>query len=104
MTYCLPPKNLEPKGVYLDELEQGRILEVQTENHLYRIVNCGKGEALICGHPEYCPIPAAATISGSTWGGSMLKMGFVGIGMRLEFRMAGNGVVVTSRVQHIHRC
>ena len=72
-------------GVYLDELPEGSVLQVQTKHHCYTIVKCPNGEALISGHPEFCLEPVPVRIVGCTWGGSMLKVRFIGRGMRLEF-------------------
>ena len=72
-------------GVNLDNLSDGEVLEVETENRWYTIVVGRRGKDLIWGHPKYCPEPVAVRIEGSTWGGSMQKMRFVGRGMRLEF-------------------
>ena len=69
------------KGVYLDELGPGDHLEIQTRSRYYHLFNQGGGEVLISGHPEYCPKPVQVRVSGSTWGGSMLKQGFIGEGI-----------------------
>lgn len=89
-------------GVFLDSLPEGAVLELQTENRRYRIQNRGRGHVLISGHPKYCPQPRRAVIHGSTWGGSMLKVGFIGRGMHLEFGPAGSrGIITTSRIVDI---
>ena len=85
-------------GVYLDALPEGATLELQTQNRRYRVLNQGRGQVLISGHPEFCPHPRQATINGSTWGGSMIKLGFIGRGMHLEFAPADGGVITTSRI------
>ncbi len=85
-------------GGFLDSLPKGATLEMQTQNHQYRILNRGRGQVLISGHPEFCPQPLRAYIHGSTWGGSMLKMGFIGRGMRLEFKPVKGKVVTTSPI------
>jgi len=72
-------------GVHLRDLPPGTILEVQTQNRAYTILYKGWDQALISGHPVFCPEPVPVTIHGSTWGGSMLKSRFIGRGMRLEF-------------------
>jgi hypothetical protein len=42
------------------------------------------------------------TIAGSTWGGSMLKMRFIGRGMHLEFHHpAYSTPIITSAIQEI---
>ena len=88
-------------GVHLDDLGEGAVLEVETQNHWYTIVNRGRGQALISGHPEYCPDPVPVRIEGSTWGGSMLKVRYIGRGMRLEFRHPTYRTIVTSRIVDI---
>ena len=89
-------------GVSLDELPIGAVLDVETANTRYRLENRGNGEVLISGHPEICPEPVLVDFHGSTWGSAMLKMGFVGREMSLEFRHPEKGLVRTSRVREIH--
>ncbi len=91
-------------GVFLDDLNAGAVLEIETENRVYRIENRANGRILISGHPKFCPGPVLVKLAGSTWGGSMLRLGFIGRGMRLEFRHPVFGVVLTSRIEEIHEC
>jgi hypothetical protein len=88
-------------GVHLDDLVEGMVLEVETQHHEYTIVNRGGGQALICGHPKYCPDPVAVRIDGSTWGGSMLKVRYIGRGMRLEFRHPVYNTIFTSCIVEV---
>ncbi len=88
-------------GVCVDDLLKGGVLEVETQNHLYTIVNRGRGRALISGHPKFCPNPVPVRIEGSTWGGSMLKVRYIGRGMRLEFRHPIYRTITTSRIVDI---
>ena len=88
-------------GVHLRDLAPGAVLEVQTCQRWYTIVNRGDGEALISGHPEYCPTPVLVKIHGSTWGGSMLKEQFIGRGMHLEFRHPNYLPITTSRILEV---
>jgi len=88
-------------GVHLRDLPAGAVLEVQTCRRWYTIVNQGGGEALISGHPEYCPEPVLVRIHGSTWGGSMLKELFIGRGMHLEFRHPAFLPITTSRILEV---
>lgn len=89
-------------GVNLDGLRIGTRLYVQTKNTLYRIVKVEEGY-YISGHSKYCPVPAFTRIIGSTWGGSMLKVGFIGRGMRMEFSdpryIMPRGTITTSEIQ-----
>ena len=79
-------------GVFLHDLPPSTILEIQTLHHCYTAVLLGGSEALLSGHPEFCPSPVQVAIAGSTWGGSMLKLQYVGRGMHLEFRHPETGV------------
>jgi hypothetical protein len=89
-------------GVFLNDLPLATVLEIQTQNHRYQVVFLGDNNALISGHPRYCPEPIRVAIAGSTWGGSMLKRRFVGRGMHLEFRHPEYRTpIVTSLVQEI---
>lgn len=88
-------------GVHLRDLAPGAVLEVQTCQRRYTIVNQGGGDALISGHPEFCPNPVLVKIHGSTWGGSMLKEQFIGRGMHLEFRHPDFLAITTSRILEV---
>ena len=59
-------------GVFLSDLPPSTVLEIQTMHHRYTAVLLGGSEALLSGHPEFCPQPVQVAIAGSTWGGSML--------------------------------
>jgi len=92
-------------GVFLDQLQPQCVLQIQTQNRCCTAVMLGGSQALISGHPQYCPEPTLVAIAGSTWGGSMLKRCFVGRGMRVEFRHPEYArPIVTSRVQEIREC
>jgi hypothetical protein len=81
------------------------VLLIQTQHRCYTAVMLGGSQALISGHPQYCPTPTLVAIAGSTWGGSMLKRHFVGRGMHLEFcHPEYSTPIVTSRVQEIREC
>src|SRR5271157_1531831 len=63
-------------GVFLNDLPPATVLEIQTQHHCYLVVLLSDNNALISGHPQYCPEPTLVAIAGSTWGGSMLKRRF----------------------------
>jgi hypothetical protein len=85
-------------GVNLRDLPPGTVLEVQTQNRSYIIQYRGSGQALISGHPVFCPEPVLVSIHGSTWGGSMLKERFIGRGMCLEFGHPTYQPITTSAI------
>jgi hypothetical protein len=89
-------------GVFLKDLPPSTVLEIQTMHHRYTAVLLWGSDALISGHPEFCPHPVQVAIAGSTWGGSMLKLQFVGRGMHLEFHHPEYPTpIVTSQIQEI---
>jgi hypothetical protein len=89
-------------GVYLPDLPQGAAVEIATTNHVYTLVKSGENSALISGHPTFCPKPVTVTVHGSTWGGSLLKQGFIGRSMHLEFRHPDYvRPIVTSRIVEV---
>jgi len=89
-------------GVFLHDLPPATVLEIETLHHVYTAVLLGGSDALISGHPEFCPRPVQVAIAGSTWGGSMLKLQYVGRGMHLEFRHPGYDTpIITSPIQEI---
>jgi hypothetical protein len=92
-------------GVFLQELPPATVLNIQTQHHSYTAVILGENQALISGHPEYCPQPVLVGIAGSTWGGSMIKMHFLGRGMHLEFHHPEYRTpIITSPIREIREC
>jgi hypothetical protein len=92
----------DEEGVSLDDLEVGTVVEVVTVHHTYRLENRGGGAVLISGHPVYCPEPVLMWLHGSVSDSHVIKMWFIGRGMRLELRHPTLGLVQTSRVREIH--
>jgi hypothetical protein len=85
-------------GVDLSAVPEGSVLLVETENRSYRIELLTGRNAKISGHPVFCPEPTCVVIRGSNWGGSMLKMGYIGRGMHLEFQHPEFKTISTSRI------
>jgi hypothetical protein len=89
-------------GVFLSSLRPRTVLHIQTCHHCYTAVLLKDNLVLLWGHPEICPRPVTVAISGSTWGGTMLKTRFLGRGMRLEFHHPSYRTpIVTSPIQEI---
>ena len=92
-------------GVFLKDLAPDTELHIHTRHHQYKVVFLGESHALISGHPEYCPEPVMVAIAGSSWGGSMLKLHFLGRGMHLEFHHPEYRTpIITSTIQEIREC
>jgi hypothetical protein len=92
-------------GVFLRDLTPQSALHIQTQHHGYTLVHCSESQGLISGHPQFCPQPVLVRIAGSTWGGSMLKVRFIGRGMHLEFKHPEyDAPIITSRILEIREC
>jgi hypothetical protein len=88
------------EGVYLSQLPPRTTLLVRTLNSLYRIVTTSGTEVCIRGG-EFFPDPTAAWVVGSSRvPGRLLKVGWIGIGLRIELR-SGDQYVETSAVHAI---
>ena len=91
-------------GVFLKTLEADDVVTVTTRNSTYTItVIDGPSGTVMIGGGSHIDGIIPATISGSTWGSSMLKMGFIGKGMRLEVwsDTFTDGILTTSTIERI---
>src|SRR5579864_2422688 len=88
-------------GVWLRHLLPGDVLEIETKDWTCTLEYLGDNQALISGHPRFCPDPVEVIICGSTWGGSLLKQHFIGRGMHLEVMHPEYQRIVTSRIVEI---
>ncbi len=88
-------------GIGLADLDPITTLLVRTENSLYQItvLQPRQTNVLVQGG-EFFPETTQARLSGSSFGGSCLKMAWVGVGLRMEFHYDG-GWIITSRVRSI---
>jgi hypothetical protein len=87
-------------GVSVEALEPGTTLEVTTKNTRYRLtIIDADGSALITGGSLF-PNPTEVRVEGATAGGAALKIGWIGVGLRLELSIGGR-VIVTSPVQSV---
>jgi hypothetical protein len=89
------------EGVTLMTLEACDTIRARTRNSDYEIflLDPKSGRALVRGG-EYFTEPVEATVSGSTFGGCMLKLGWLGVGLRMEIYLNGKRTV-TSPVQSL---
>jgi len=86
-------------GVHLRDLAPMTTLHVHTRNSLYRII-VSAGDAVLVEGGEFFPNLTPAHFSGASVGGSFLKVGWIGIGLRMEILVEGRRIV-TSPVRDI---
>lgn len=86
-------------GVSLRALRPQDTIHARTRNSDYRIVlvDPEQGRVMVQGG-KFFSEPVAAVVSGSTLGGCMLKLGWLGLGLRLEICALGQRII-TSPVQ-----
>jgi hypothetical protein len=97
------------EGVTLMTLEACDMIQARTRNSVYEIflLEPKSGRALVRGGKHFAE-PMEATVSGSTFGGCMLKMGWLGVGLRMEIYANGQRTVTTPiqslRVERVDLC
>jgi hypothetical protein len=84
-------------GVHLRDLPPMTTLHVQTRNSQYRII-VSTGEAVLVEGGQF--FPCLTHVSGASVGGSFLKVGWIGVGLRMEILVDGRRIV-TSPVHDI---
>jgi hypothetical protein len=84
------------EGVNLRALEACDTIQARTHNSVYEIflLDTESGRALVRGG-EYFAEPTEATVCGSTFGGCMLKVGWLGVGLRMEIYANGQRTVTS---------
>jgi hypothetical protein len=89
------------EGVGLTDVDALTTLLVRTDNSVYQItiLQPHRREVVVQGG-AFFPERTRACLSGSTFGGSCLKMGWVGIGLHLEFHVEDQWII-TSHVRSI---
>lgn len=95
---------IKTEGLFVKDYPR-HLIRVRTLNTMYEFVTW---EGKITGQaikpdgslPPYLPFETEVRINGSTWGGSMLKLGYIGVGMHLEF-WDGSKIVTTSTIEFV---
>ena len=76
---------MDNKGIYVSKQVQGTKISVQTKNSTYKIeVLDTEGEVRVIG--GLFEVSSVARFNGSTFGGTMLKMDWIGKDMHMEFQ------------------
>lgn len=90
------------QGIGLSEAGAGRTLIVETQNSTYtiNILDPAERTVMVKGGAHFSKLETC-TLSGSTFRGSFLKMGWIGLGMCMEFRRSNGQRITTSPVKTI---
>jgi len=81
------------KGVIMEDQPFGTKIVVETKNSTYCMEVLEDGVMLQGG--KYFPEPRHAYFNGSTWGGSILKSGWIGYDMHMEFSCGRKRMLTT---------
>jgi len=86
-------------GLSFHDVDPLTTLIVHTRNSRYRIVTSGDGSVIVQGG-SFFPDATPARLEGSGFGGSLLKVGWIGVGLRMEI-IANGQRIITSPVRDI---
>ncbi len=88
-------------GIHIRDVEPLATLLARTENSIYRIIplEAGSSRVLVQGG-RFFPEPTEVRFAGSGFGGSFLKLGWIGFGLRMEILWDGQRII-TSCVRSI---
>ena len=90
-------------GVLLGGLDAIDQIEVRTRNTVYHItVLAGPDARVLIQGGRYFPVQSEVRVNGSTLGGSLLKVGWIGCGFCMELVHEGQRIT-TTRVREIRR-
>ena len=93
--------NVNEPGFHLSKLKPGTIVEVNTQNTLYTIQVLEGGKIQIQGGNLF-PEKTKTGFCGSTWGGSAIKVDWIGKEMCMEILQPGKKQhILTTGVQHV---
>jgi hypothetical protein len=81
-------------GVALGTVAPLTSLIVETRNTRYHIIVTRSDEILVQGG-SFFPDPTPARLEGASLGGSLLRLGWIGLGLRMEIRANGQRIVTT---------
>ncbi len=89
-------------GIFMKDIPEDTLTYVHTRNTLYTlaIIDGEIGKIAMEGGKHF-PLPEICYLRGSTFGGSMLKIGWVGKEMCLEVIRAKGGILTTSFIRAI---
>jgi hypothetical protein len=105
---CANPPKIDPKiarlfsqeGVDLQSLPPRTELVVDTRNSQYRLTVLDESLNALVQGGRYFARQTVARVEGSTIGGSLLRIGWIGLGLCLEISVSGQRIC-TSRVRSI---
>ena len=90
----------ERTGLAIQSVDEGTAITVKTRHSRYRLVVLDRRQHLVCAEGGIFTEPTVVRISGATFGGTALKVGWILEGLRVEFGI-GAKQIVSSPVQSV---
>ena len=82
-------------GAAINALEAGTTLVVKTQRSSYRVVVVDGPQRLVTVHGGVFPEPTQVRLCGATAGGSALRVGWIVVGLRMEFLVGSRRITTT---------
>ena len=92
------------RGLFIKDIPAGTVLQIDAADEVFTVLVVDPAQKMIrVRGSQFLPELTDAILSGSTFGGCMLKEGWLGIGMFLEFFLPDRQLprLTTSMVQKI---
>jgi len=86
------------QGIDVTKLEPGTLIEVNTIKSIYLLQITDESNQIIAHGGKHLPTPKEVRFNGSTFGGSMLKLNYIGYGMHMEMGITDRKKITTSPV------
>jgi hypothetical protein len=90
----------EKDGIAVQTLDPGVAVTVKTRRSSYRLVVLDSARQLVLAEGGIFLEPTVVRVSGATFGGSTLKVGWILVGLRMEFGL-GTKQITSSPVQSL---
>ena len=96
-------KSCLDNGIHVHKLKPGTLILVATKNSLYKIVKSDVTDEVVIQGGKYVSHPKLARFTGSTFGGSMIKLCWIGFGMQMEIYIPEDKMKLKTSVVHAAR-
>lgn len=101
MEYFKPEDFEKVQGVEIMKLKPGTKLEVYTKNTLYEIEKIDFGDNFYAQGGKHLQKRKKIKLHGSTYGGSAIKIDYIGLNMQMEFAIGKERIITTSPIEKI---
>jgi len=100
---ALIKKSEQDGGISLKDVPKNSLAHIHTQNTTYiiAIIDNKSGKVAVTSNGKHVTRPEIGYLRGSTFGGSMIKVDWIGIGMHLEVALADGRILTTSPIKMV---